>query len=123
MSNFKQASREKLRIQTEKGQLSVEQLWDLPVTVLDRTAVALETEYKSSGKKSFLVKKSRKDKTIKLKFDIVVEVLSIKVEEAETLRDSAANKEHNQKILGLIAEKKEGDLRGKSVKELEGLLK
>ena len=53
MENFKQASKEKLRIQTNKGLLSVEQLWDLSLSDLDILAVSLENEYKESGKKSF----------------------------------------------------------------------
>lgn len=123
MSIFKQASREKLRVVTEKGLLTVEQLWDLPVTVLDRTAVVLEKEYKNSGKKSFLEKKSTKNKIIKLKFDIVLEILSAKVEENEIQRTASSVKQHNEKILSLIQDKKEGELKDLSVAELEKLIK
>ena len=120
---YKQASKEKLRIQTNKGLLSVEQLWDLSLTELDTLAVNLEAAYKESGKKSFLVTKSVKDKTTKLLFDIVLDILTTKVEESELAREAKDNKEHNQKILNLIVEKKEGDLKEKSVKELEKMLR
>lgn len=123
MDIFAQASKEKLRIPTNKGVLSVEQLWDLSLTDLDTLAVSLENEYKESGKKSFLVTKSVKDKAAKLKFDIVLEILGNKVEEAEAATIARENKEHNQKILALIADKKDEALSKKSVKDLEAMLK
>ncbi len=59
---YKTASKLKLRFQTPQGNLSVEQLWSLSTTELDSLAVALEEAYKKSGKKSFLIKTSKKDK-------------------------------------------------------------
>ena len=68
MENYKLATQQKARFQTKRGLLSTEQLWDLSLNELDELAVSLENEYKESGKKSFLVAKSVKDKTTKLKF-------------------------------------------------------
>ena len=120
---YKQATRDGLRIQTTKGPLSNEQLCGLSVNDLNDTAVSLDEEYEKSGKKSFLVSKSVKDKTAKLKLDIVLDILNTKVEEAEIAATKKANREHNQKILGLINEKKDGELAGKSIKQLTALLK
>jgi hypothetical protein len=120
---YKEASKQKLRIATSKGLLSVEQLWDLQVEELDKVAVALEEEYKNSKGKSFLVKKTTKDKTVKLKFDIVLDILTSKVEEAEQAREAIEIKEYNQKILELISKKKESELEGKSISELMKMLK
>lgn len=123
MDNFKQASKEKLRFNTSKGLLTVEQLWDLSITDLDTLAVSLEEEHKHSGKKSFVVKRSVKDKVAKLRFEIALEILQSKVEEQEELTNAAEIKEHNAKIMRLIQDKKEGELAGKSVEELEKMLK
>lgn len=123
MENYKSASQQKLRFQTNKGSLSVEQLWDLSLTDLDALAVSLEAEHKESGKKSFLTKNSAKDKTAKLRFDIVLDVLNSKVEESETLTQAKEDKEHNEKILALIADKDDETLKGKSKKELLALLR
>lgn len=120
---YKEASKQKLRFSTVRGSLTVEQLWDLDLETLDTYAVSLEEDYKNSKGKSFLDKKTTKDKTLKLQFDIVLDILQSKVEEAESLRDAKESKEYNQKILGIIQEKKEDALKGKSIKELEGLLK
>jgi uncharacterized membrane protein len=123
MDNFKQASKEKLRFNTSKGLLTVEQLWDLSITDLDTLAVSLEEEHKHSGKKSFVVKRSVKDKVAKLRFEIALEILQSKVEDQEELANAAEIKEHNAKIMRLIQDKKEGELAGKSVEELEKMLK
>lgn len=120
---YKEASKNKLRFQTNKGILSTEQLWDLSLTDLDSLAVSLEKAYKESGKKSFLVVKSKKDKELKLKFDICLDVLSTKVEEQELLTKDRERKEHNAKIDALIAEKQEESLKSKSIEELEKLRK
>src|SRR5687767_10990136 len=123
MDNFKQATKERLRFQTAKGLLSVEQLWDLSLTELDELAVSLEIAHNQSAKKSFLVKSSAKDKTAKLRFDVVLDVLNTKNEEAMAAAEAREIKEHNTKILELIAEKKDESLKGKSIKQLEAMLK
>jgi len=90
--------------------------------MLDRLAVALEKEYKDSGKKSFLVAKSKKDKEIKLRFDIVIDILTTKVEENKIASTAADKKAYNQKILAKIAEAKDKELDGKTPEELEKML-
>jgi hypothetical protein len=120
---YKQASQLKARFSTTKGMLTTEQLWDLSLTELDNLAVSLEETYKNSKGKSFLDKKTTKDKGIKLQFDIVLDVLQTKVEESEKLRTTAEDKAHNEKIITLISEKHDESLKGKSIKELEAMLK
>ncbi len=123
MENFKLASQQKLRFQTSKGSLAAENLWDLSLEDLDALAVSLDAEHKESGKKSFLAKTSVKDKTAKLKFDIVLDVLNTKQDEMNAATEAREIKEHNKKIIALIAEKQDESLKGKSVKQLEAMLK
>ncbi len=123
MSIYKEASKQKLRFQTPVGNLSVEQLWDLSIENLDTMAVALEEEHAKSGKKSFVAKKTEKDKTTKLKFDIVLDILTTKVEEQDVATQKAEDKKHNEKILAIIADKKDKSLEGKSIKQLEEMLR
>lgn len=123
MENFKLATQQKLRFQTNKGLLSTEQLWDLSLEELDALAVSLETEHKQSAKKSFLVKTSVKDKTAKLRFDVVIDVLGTMVAEQEAALEALEIKEHNKKIITLISEKQDESLKGKSIKQLEAMLR
>ena len=120
---YKQASQQKLRFNTNRGPLTVEQLWDLPLDILDALVVSLDEAYKNSKGKSFLVKRTTKDANIKLAFDIALDILQTKVEEQDEARMLSENKEHNKKILELIASKKDQELAGKSVAELEKMLK
>lgn len=120
---YKEASKQKLRFSTSKGTVAVEQLWELSLTELDNLVLSLEEDYKDSGKKSYIYKKSPKDRTNKLKFDIALDILTTMFEESEALKNAKEIKEHNQKILGLIADKQEDALKGKSVEELEKMLK
>jgi len=123
MENFKEATKQKLRFNTTKGSLSTEQLWDLSLTDLDQLAVSLEDAHKNSKGKSFLEKRTTADKGLKLKFDVVLEVLHSKVEDAEATTIERENKEHNQKIDELIAEKQGEALKSKSIAQLEKLRK
>lgn len=120
---YKEAAKQKLRIATSRGSLSVEQLWDLPLTELDALAVSLEESHKNSKGKSFLETRTTKDKGLKLQFDIVLDVLQSKVEDAAAAREATDNKLHNQKIDELIAKKKDNALEELSIKDLEKLRK
>jgi hypothetical protein len=123
MSIYKEASKQNLRVTTSKGSLNVEQLWTLTPAELDSLAVSLEQEHQASGKKSFLTARSVKDKTAKLRFDVVLDILNTKVEEAEEARQKSEDKLHNQKIIELIQKKQDGALESKSIKELEKMLR
>lgn len=118
MDIYKEASKKGLRVPTTKGNLSVEQLWGLPLTELDTLAVKLQEAYESSKGKSFLVKKTVKDKDLKLQFDIVLDILETMVAERDAANEAREIKEHNEKILNIIAEKKDEALKGKSVAQL-----
>jgi len=120
---YKEALQRKLRFLTAKGSLTLEQLFDLSITSLDTLAVALNDEYEQSTTKSFLVKRNDADRTVKLKLDIVLDILNSKVDEAEAIANKKRDKEHNEKIMALIAEKQDGELRGKSIEELSAMLK
>lgn len=124
MEMYKQASKQKLRFSTTKGLLTVEQLWSLSLTDLDTLAVSLQDAYdKSKGAKSFLSTKTDEDKTVKLMFDICLDILQTKVDEKEVANKARETREHNQKILALMAEKKDEQLKGMSLEELEKQLK
>lgn len=123
MDIFKEAIKQKLRVKTIKGELSVEQLWDLSLNDLDTTAQGLEEAYEKSGKKSFLVKKTTKDKNFKLQLDIVVDILQTRVDERDALAEAREIKEHNAEILELIADKQKAAKAGKSIKQLESMLR
>ena len=62
-------------------------------------------------------------KLTQLKFDIVFDILLTKLEEAKASSEARNNKEYNEKIMSLIAQKETEALQGKSVDELKSMLK
>lgn len=122
MEMYKLASQMKLRFQSTKGELSTEQLWELSLDDLDRTIVALDAEVNQSEKKSYLKKATKKGELAKLKFDIALDVLNTRLEEANALTLAREEKERKDKIFSIIARKKEGQLEEMSIEELEALL-
>lgn len=121
---YKQASRQQLRFTTPKGVLTTEQMWDLSLPVL----VTLIKKQKEILKKTidsdldFLNDTEVKDPENELKFNILKDIYITLKKEKEAIRDEAQRKENNQKILNIIASKKETELQNKSVEELEAML-
>ena len=121
---FKQASQLKLRFQTSVGVLSVEQLWDLNQTQLSNAIKNVKKILKKTDDEelAFLDDTKIVDTENELRFNILKEVYLTKKEVNDKARTAAEKKAKNQKILELIASKKDAELAGKSVDELEALL-
>lgn len=126
---FEQASRMKLRISTPAGNLSVEDIWELPLTSrtnklnLDDIARSLHQELKSQDEVSFVTEKtSPKQSLLQLQFDIVKHVIDVKLAERNAAVNATKEKEKKDKILKIISEKEEDNLKNLSVDELKAML-
>lgn len=126
---FEKASRNKIRFTTPNGQLSVEDLWELPLSAtrgaqanLDAIAIQLDKELKDAGTTSFVTKTKKSDAITQLKFDIVRRVIEVRMTEAEAADLRKSNAERKQKLLAILAEKQDADLKGKSTEELQKLI-
>lgn len=127
MADFEKASREKVRFATVQGQLSVEDLWTLPLTSarsanLNDIAKALNKELKESGEEDFVNDVKKPSVIASLKFDIVKRVIEVKVKERDEAATSAKRKAEKQRILELIEKKQGAALEAKSEDELKALL-
>ena len=125
---FTQASRQKLRFTTPAGNLSVEDLWDLPLAssrsnavTLDAIAMNLDKSIKDSGTTSFVKKATRTNANLRLAFDIVLYVIGVRQEEEEAAENLALNAQKKQRILEIISQKEDAELAGKDVSELREL--
>lgn len=124
MSNvnlFEVATRTKMRF-PYKGSSDVEQLWDLSVTELDKVFKALNSQSKQAKEESLLNTKSKEDEILDMKIEIVKYIVSVKLAEKEAREKASANREKNQKIMEIIAAKKDEALHNMSVEELERML-
>lgn len=126
---FQQATRLKLRFITSVGNLSVEDLWDLPLTTtkankasLDDVARSLHLQLQSNADISFVNTSTTTDPTIELSFDIVKHIIDVRLAEnaAEALKK--ANKERKQHLLGILAQKENESLSQLSMDELRAAI-
>ena len=127
MNIFELASRLKLRFNFN-GTVSVEQLWDVKQDNLDSLITYEEqlTEVVESYGKSTRRKAGRKTKEQELnelRLAIVSAILDTKIKEREEEMEASKAKSNNQKILGIIAEKEDAELRAMPADELRKLLK
>ena len=118
---FEIATRTKMRFPF-KGMVSVEDLWDLSVRDLDSIFKTLNAQVKKSQEESLLATKTKEDETLSVQIEIVKHIVKTKLDEAETAKQSRELKEKKQKLMEMIAEKKDEALRNASVEELQAML-
>lgn len=130
MEMFEEASRRKIRFDSSRGLLSVEDLWDLPLTgarrgtTLDDIAIDLSQRVRDTVDTVSFVNPSAEDSDkaeLALKFEVVKHIIRVRVAERDELRAAADRREKKQKLLELIARKQDDELAGKSVDELRVL--
>lgn len=125
---FEKASRLKLRFETSKGNVSVEDLWDLPLQStrgaanLDDIARGLYKQLKSGDDVSFVVQERKSDETVQMKFDIVKHVIDVRIKENTAAATARANAEKKQKILSIMADREQDTLKNMPMEELRKLL-
>lgn len=131
MSIFEQASREKVRFQTQVGAVSVEDLWDLPLSSktnkpnLDDIAKGLYKELKNNEDAVSFVNKpatSSQTKREQLKFDIVMHIINVRLEENKVAAKTRENAEKRQKIMEILADREENTLKTASTEDLNKML-
>ena len=128
MSNsdlYKQASRLKLRFLSTKGFLSVEHLWDIPLTnpsgpSLDRMARNVKIALEDIGEVSFVEEITSEDKVEnELRLEILKDIIAVKIAERKAKQDEKAKAQEKQRLLEILAMKKDSALEELSVEEIQ----
>jgi len=118
---FEVATRSKLRF-PYKGQISVEDLWDLSEQQLDGIYKVLNGELKQAKEESLLQVKTAADKELETQIEIIKYIVEVKqAEKAARLQDKEL-KVKEQKIMEAIAANEEKELSNKSPEELRAML-
>lgn len=120
MELFKLAAKEKYRFPF-RGNISVEDLFDLTTSQLDVVYKELKSQVKESSD-SLLKEVSTEDKELKNKIEIIKTIFEDKKTEAMQKEQALAEKQRKERIKELIAQKKDQDLVDKSIEELEAML-
>jgi hypothetical protein len=119
---FEKAARLKLRFETQKGPLSVEDLWDLPLSGnglnLDKIAMALSRQLKEESTESFVLKTSRSTDVLQLKFDIAKHIIDVRLAEIEAAKVKAEVRAKKDRILSIIERKQDEQLEGQPLEDL-----
>lgn len=127
MSIFEQASKQKLRFLTPRGNLTVEQLWDLPLDKGEVNLYQLATELvaevtnKPEAELSFFKKATTKNEVAELKFNIVKHIVTTKVTELEAKQNEAVIKSEIAELDKLIAAKEAESKASLSLDELKAM--
>jgi len=121
---FEQATRKKYRFPSAKGELTVEQLWDLPLlgktTCLDTVARAVNKQLKAvSEEESFVnITGGTIRSTLSAKMDVVKHVIAVKLAERDAAKTRAENASKRQKLLTILDSKQNAKLEGMSEEEI-----
>ncbi len=114
---FEAATRAKLRFDTPKGQLTVEDLWDLPLASankanLDDIAKDLYRQLKADGDVVSFVEQSATpaNAAVQLKFDLVKHVISARLTENRIKADEQTRKAKKQQLLSILERKENAAL-------------
>ena len=123
---FEEASRLKFRFDTPQGLLSVEDLWELPLTSprstaranLDDIARGLHHALRHDDNVSFVNVANKSDPTIQMKFDLVKHIIDVRLtaNAAEAKRHEDAEKK--QRLLSILKDREDESFKSMSVDEL-----
>ena len=118
---FEYAVRNKVRFPF-KGFVSVEDLWDLSLENLDTVFKTLNKQVKQVSEESLLNTKTTEDEELDVKIAIVKHIFKVKTDEKNARLAERERKEQRQKILEIMANRKEEALQNKSDEELQKML-
>lgn len=124
MSIFEKASREKFRFPSTKGELSTEQLWDLPLQSargadLDTVAKGIAAELRGVTEESFVATATNPAKPVlEAKLEVVKRVIEVKLADNETKRVAAAKAAEKAKLIEILARKQDASLENLSEAEI-----
>lgn len=118
---FEVATRKKFRFPF-KGSISVEDLWDLSLQQLDGIYKTLNSQQKQAQEASLLTVRTAEDEDLSLKIEIIKHIVSVKQDEINAAVRAKEVKDQREKIMAILADKQDQDLRSKTPEELQEML-
>lgn len=116
----------KLRFESERGQLSVEDLWDLPLSSgkvnLNNIAKGVSRALREYDEEDFVAAKTKVNEILTLKLEIVKHIIAVRIAEAEKKKTAEDESKKRALIASIIEKKKMQNLEGMSIEELTKML-
>jgi hypothetical protein len=122
---FEYATRNKIRFASTRGELSTEQLWDVPLRSkdgfdLDAVAKTANKTLKGLTEESFVsTERTPAIDRAELALEIVKHVIGVRLAEEAAAKRRAENRVERERLLAILAEKQAGKLSELSEKELQ----
>jgi hypothetical protein len=131
---FELASRKKLRFQSAKGELTVEQLWDLPLISksptrdvkcdLDTLARDISRELKAQAEDSFVETKTNPEKArLELALELVKYVIGVKIEQRDNAEKDKERRVERERLLNALERSQEKALEELTPEQIQEKLK
>ena len=118
---FEVATRNKVRFQTDRGNLTCEDLWDMSLTSLNTLAKSIKRKLKNAEEEDFL-ETSQTNTEEQLQFDIVLHVLNVKKQEKEDRENASRRKEERNKLMEILHKKELEQLDSLTPEEIKAKL-
>jgi len=129
MGIFADATKAKIRFTTGLGNLTTEDLWDLPLsetpsqaTCLDSIAQHVNQDLTASKQESFVKARTTVNIIAKLKMDVILEIIRVKLDELGERVRRDEMKRKRDRIIEIIANKEDDSLQNKSLASLRKLV-
>jgi len=127
---FEKAARMKLRFDSKKGPLTIEDLWDLPLEstvstklTLNSVAILAHQAIKASEEVNFVRPGARTDETAQLRMDIIKHIIDVRKQEIAAVRNAAEIQKQNQKIMEIIDRKGDQALENADLATLQSMIR
>jgi len=127
-NNIFQSLKQHLRYASIKGELTTEQLFELPLQSksgfdLDSVARGINTELKAAGEESFVTAANPARTALALKLDVVKEIIADRQADNEAKAAASANAERRELLKGILAEKQNEALKALTPEQIAEELK
>lgn len=125
---FEIAARKKVRFDTSRGMMSVEDLWELPLTStknnpnLDDIARNLHRQLNNGENVSFVHGTNMSDSQVQFKFDLVRHIIDTRLEENKIRSESQERATKKQALLAIMAERQSADIRNLPMEDLQKMI-
>lgn len=121
---FETALKEHYRFPSVKGNVTTEDLWDMPLKAvnnycLNSVAKTLSAAMKESETEDFVSKVTTSNSLLEAKMDIVKHIIAVKLEDKERAKNAKATKERREYLLSLKAGKEQEQDLKMSVKDID----
>lgn len=124
-SIFELASRHQIRFSSNRGELSTEQLWTMPLTAksgfdLDSVAKAVNTQLRAMAEESFVDASDNPAKTeLELKLEVVKHIIAVRKQENADALARAGKAQERARLVEILGHKQDQALQGLSEEELK----